>query len=86
MAAKTGNMNSLFIEKEKDFYNRDIKKIFKGRIVNATDKKFALGSYEIVHDSDIAVKVEMGVASTTKNRFKEKGMTLNVFEDKKNNL
>jgi predicted ATP-dependent serine protease len=40
------------------------------------------GSYEIVHDCDIAVKVEMGVASTTKNRFKEKGMTLNVFEEK----
>ncbi|OFY99556.1 MAG: hypothetical protein A3K10_05870 [Bacteroidetes bacterium RIFCSPLOWO2_12_FULL_31_6] len=41
------------------------------------------GSYEIVHDCDIAVKVENGVASTTKNRFKEKGMSLNVFEDKK---
>lgn len=46
MAAKTGKMNSLFIEKEKDFYNRDFKKIFKGRITNATDKKFALEEYE----------------------------------------
>jgi predicted ATP-dependent serine protease len=40
------------------------------------------GSYEIVHDCDIAVKVENGVASTTKNRFKEKGLTLSVFESK----
>lgn len=40
------------------------------------------GSYEIVHDCDIAVKVENGVAIITKNRFKEKGMTMNVFEDK----
>jgi len=43
------------------------------------------GSYEIVHDCDIAVKVESGIAATTKNRFKEKGMTMNVFEDKNNN-
>ena len=28
------------------------------------------GSYEIVHDSDIAVKVENGIGTTTKNRFK----------------
>jgi len=40
------------------------------------------GSYEIVHDSDIAVKVENGIATTTKNRFKEKEMTLAVFEKK----
>lgn len=46
MAAKTGEFNSLFIEKEKDFYNRDFKKIFKGRIANAADKKFALEEYE----------------------------------------
>lgn len=37
------------------------------------------GSYEIVHDSDIAVKVENGIATTTKNRFKEKEMELRVF-------
>ncbi|MCX6188756.1 MAG: hypothetical protein NTW54_03985 [Bacteroidetes bacterium] len=42
------------------------------------------GSYEIVHDCDIAVKVEMGIATSTKNRFMEKGMTFNVFEDKIN--
>lgn len=38
------------------------------------------GSYQIVHDSDIAVKVMNGIACTTKNRFKEKGMEFNVFE------
>jgi len=38
------------------------------------------GSYEIVHDADIAVKVENGIATTTKNRFKEKGMGFTVFE------
>jgi predicted ATP-dependent serine protease len=37
------------------------------------------GSYEIVHDSDIAVRVENGIATTTKNRFKEKGMQFGVF-------
>lgn len=44
------------------------------------------GSYEIVHDCDIAVKVENGIAATTKNRFKEKGMTLAVFENKNSDL
>lgn len=37
------------------------------------------GSYEIVYDSDMAVKVENGVATTTKNRFKEKGIEFKVF-------
>jgi hypothetical protein len=37
------------------------------------------GSYEIVHECDIAVKVENGVATTTKNRIKEKGMEFSVF-------
>jgi len=37
------------------------------------------GSNELVHDCDIAVKVENGIASTTKNRFKERGMTYDVF-------
>lgn len=37
------------------------------------------GSCEIVHDSDMAVRVENGVANTTKNRFKEKDMKLKVF-------
>lgn len=41
------------------------------------------GSYEIVHDFYIAVKVENGIATTTKNRVKEKGMTFVVFENKK---
>jgi predicted ATP-dependent serine protease len=37
------------------------------------------GSYEIVHDSDMAVKVVNGIATTTKNRFKEKHQDFDVF-------
>jgi hypothetical protein len=37
------------------------------------------GSYEIVHDSDIAVKVMKGIAVTTKNRFKENHKEFDVF-------
>jgi len=37
------------------------------------------GSYEIVHDADIYVKVSNGVAETNKNRFKEKGMEFQIF-------
>lgn len=38
------------------------------------------GSYEIVHDSDIAVSVSGGIAETVKNRFLEKGRTYEIFE------
>ena len=38
------------------------------------------GSYEIVHDYYMAVNVEKGLAISTKNRFKDKGMTLEVFK------
>ena len=38
------------------------------------------GSYEIVHDSDIAVSVSNGIATTTKNRFLEKGRTYEIFK------
>lgn len=37
------------------------------------------GSQEIIHDSDIAIEVVNLLATTTKNRFKEKGMTYEVF-------
>ena len=37
------------------------------------------GSYQIVHDNDIAVKVVNGLATTTKNRFKEKNQEFDVF-------
>lgn len=37
------------------------------------------GSYELVHDCDVEVKVENGIAITTKNRFKPKGMKMIVF-------
>jgi hypothetical protein len=38
------------------------------------------GSYQIVHDSDITVHVIKGMATTTKNRFKEKEQSFDVFE------
>jgi hypothetical protein len=37
------------------------------------------GSCEIVHDCDMAVNVEKVIADSTKNRFKDKGMTLEVL-------
>jgi hypothetical protein len=39
------------------------------------------GSNEIVHDSDIAVVVEKGIATTTKNRFKERDKEFRVFPE-----
>jgi predicted ATP-dependent serine protease len=53
-------------------------------ICQATKAGEMRGSNEIVHDSDIAVKVEDGIASTIKNRFKEKGMTYEVFTEATN--
>lgn len=38
------------------------------------------GSYEIIHDSDIAIRVSNGVAETIKNRFLEKGRLFEIFE------
>jgi len=38
------------------------------------------GSNELVHDCDIAVSVERGIATTIKNRFKEKYQTYQIFE------
>lgn len=37
------------------------------------------GSNEILHDSDMAVQVHEGMATTTKNRFKQCGTQLRVF-------
>lgn len=37
------------------------------------------GSQEIIHDADITVKVENGVAMTTKNRFYPRGTEFQVF-------
>ncbi len=37
------------------------------------------GSNKLVHNCDIAVEVKEGVATTTKNRFKQKGMEFKVF-------
>jgi len=41
------------------------------------------GSNEILHDSDMAVQVQDGVAVTTKNRFKETGAEFIVFPKRK---
>ena len=41
------------------------------------------GSNEILHDSDMAVKVENYIAITTKNRYKEAGSEYRVFAEKK---
>jgi hypothetical protein len=48
-------------------------------ICQSTKEGKIRGSYEIVHDSDIAVKVMNGIAITTKNRFKEKDKEFDVF-------
>lgn len=37
------------------------------------------GSYELVHDADIAIKVVNGVAVTEKNRFKQMNVSYTVF-------
>ena len=62
---------------------RSIKQHYKNTAIitisQATKAGQMRGSYEIVHDSDIAVEVIDGMATTTKNRFKERGMTFNVF-------
>ena len=39
------------------------------------------GSYEIIHDSDIAVTVANGIATTVKNRFKEKNCSYQIFNN-----
>ncbi len=42
------------------------------------------GSQEIIHDTDVAIKVENGIAVTTKNRFSPRGAEFSIFpnEDK----
>ena len=37
------------------------------------------GSQEIIHDADITVKVENGIAITTKNRFHPRDTEFQVF-------
>jgi site-specific DNA-cytosine methylase len=63
---------------------RKIKSVFSNAtlvtISQATKAGQMRGSYEIVHDSDIVVEVINGIAMTTKNRFKKKGMSFNVFQ------
>ncbi|MCG3165003.1 MAG: hypothetical protein POELPBGB_00763 [Bacteroidia bacterium] len=62
---------------------RDLRELFPNSafitISQSTKDGKMRGSNEIVHDADIAVKVENGVAITTKNRFKERDMRFDVF-------
>jgi len=68
---------------------KELRKIYKDSalitISQSTKDGKMRGSNQITHDSDMAVKVDNGIATTTKNRFKQKGMKLTVFEslDKK---
>lgn len=48
-------------------------------ISQSTKEGKVRGSQELVHDCDISVSVENGIAKTEKNRFKEKWMTYEVF-------
>lgn len=63
---------------------KSIKEIFKASalitISQATKDGNMRGSYEIVHDADIAIKVEEGLATTIKNRFKHNGKVFSVFD------
>lgn len=69
---------------------RKIKRAFENTalitISQATKAGDIRGSYEIVHDGDIAVKVTDGVAVTTKNRFKKIEMSFNVFDNSDTNM
>lgn len=62
---------------------RAIKERFKGigiiTISQATKDGKQRGSNEIAHDGAISIKVEKGIATTIKNRFKEDQMTHDVF-------
>tara|TARA_R110002072_G_scaffold288828_2_gene455131 strand:+ start:12732 stop:14486 length:1755 start_codon:yes stop_codon:yes gene_type:complete len=62
---------------------RAIKKRYKGAgiitISQSTKDGKQRGSNEIAHDGDITIRVEKGIATTIKNRFKEDQMTYDVF-------
>lgn len=62
----------------------DLRKLFANSalitISQSTKDGKMRGSYEIVHDSDIAVAVSKGVAVTIKNRFLEKGKQFEIFK------
>jgi DNA replication protein DnaC len=75
------SLNNMGIDPE---MMRNIRKKFKDSSIiaicqNTKDGKVR-GSYEIMHDSDMIVKVSDGIAITIKNRFKEKNMQFDVFE------
>lgn len=53
-------------------------------ISQSTKKGQLRGSLEIEHESDISLKIENGIAYTTKNRFKELGYEYSIFKNIKN--
>ena len=78
---KLTELNNMGIDAEA---MRNIRKKFNQSAIiaicqNTKDGKVR-GSYEIMHDSDMIVKVADGMAVTIKNRFKEKNMSFDVFE------
>ncbi len=62
---------------------KELRKLYKDSalitISQSTKDGKMRGSNQIKHDSDMAVQVDNGIATTTKNRFKQKGMILKVF-------
>lgn len=75
------SLNNMGIDPE---IMRKIRNKFKDSAIIAicqnTKEGKVRGSYEIMHDSDMIVKVADGMAVTIKNRFKEKNMQFDVFE------
>ncbi|MCX6257852.1 MAG: hypothetical protein NTW49_08165 [Bacteroidia bacterium] len=63
---------------------KDLRELYKNSAIitisQSTKDGKMRGSYEIVHDSDIAVEVTNGKAVTVKNRFLAKDKVFNIFE------
>jgi predicted ATP-dependent serine protease len=75
------SLDTLGINAEK---MRELKKLYPASafitISQSTKAGGMRGSQEIIHDADIEVYIRNGIAVTNKNRFKEKGRELNVFQ------
>jgi len=77
----TMKITPAILRKIKEFY----KKSALITISQSTKKGQIRGSNELVHDSDIVVKVEDGLATSIKNRFKETGLSFDVFRNNSDN-
>lgn len=86
---KQGVFNFIFIDSLTYLYIdtdrlRELKEIFKDAafitICMSTKDGKMRGSQEIVHDADIVVHVQNGIATTTKNRFKPKDQKFKIFD------